>query len=110
MTIELRGFVGAQGNSVVVGREASASIGGTLGVGIGPPGATIGVEGQLNLVKASLPATCSMRSTGVTYDVRFVLESSFEVKAFCKVGWGWFAKKWTVDVPMMKYTFGQRSF
>jgi hypothetical protein len=37
LTLELRGFVGVQGRDVVVGREGSASIGGTLGVGIGPP-------------------------------------------------------------------------
>lgn len=110
LTFEVRGFVGRQGDAVVVGREGSASIGGTLGVGLGPPGASIGVEGQLNLVKASLPATCSMRRTGVTYEVSFVLESSVEVKAFCQVGWGPFSKKWTVDVPFMKYTFGQRTY
>jgi hypothetical protein len=61
-------------------------------------------------VKASLPATCAMRSTGLTYTVSLVLESSVEVKAFCQIGWGPLRKRWTVDVPMMKYTFAQRTF
>jgi hypothetical protein len=109
LTIGIRGSIGSQG-IVSVGLEGSASIGGTVGIGVGVPGAKVGVEGELALIKASLPATCTMRRTGVTFDVSFVVESSVEIKLFAKVGVGPFSKKWTVDVPFLKFTFARRTF
>lgn len=109
LTIALRGSVGA-GSGVSVGLEGSASIGGSVGVGVGVPGARVGVEGSLTLLRAALPATCTMRRTGVTFDVSFVLSSTVDVGVFAKVGVGPFSKKWTVDVPFLSFVIGERRY
>lgn len=110
LTLSLRGSVGASRGSVSVGLEGSASIGGSVGVGVGVPGARVGVEGSLTLLRAALPATCTMRRTGVTVDVAFVLSSNVDIGVFAKVGVGPFSKKWTVDVPFLSFVLAERRY
>jgi hypothetical protein len=110
LTLSLRGSVGASRGSVSVGLEGSASIGGSVGVGVGVPGARVGVEGSLTLLRAALPASCTMRRGGVTVDVSFVVSSNVDVGVFAKVGVGPFSKKWTVDVPFLSFVIGERRY
>jgi hypothetical protein len=108
-SLSVRAHIGDAG-IVQVGLEGSVAVGGTVGVGVGVPGARVGVEAQLSLLRGALPASCTMRRSGVTFDVAFVISSDVEVKLFAEVGFGPFKKKWTVDVPFLKFTFASRRY
>lgn len=110
VTVSLGGSIGRSSGNLVVGLEGSAAVGGTVSVGFGVPGAQVGIEGALNLIRVSLPATATMRRSGVTFEVSFVVESGVTISVFAKVGFGPFSKKWTVDVPFLKFTFARRTF
>lgn len=110
VTVSVGGSIGRSSGNLTVGLEGSAAVGGSIGVGVGVPGAQVGVEGALNLIRAALPATCTMRRSGVTVEVSFLVESTVTISLFAKVGFGPFSKKWTVDVPFLRFTFARRTF
>lgn len=109
LSLSVRAHVGDAG-IVQVGLEGSAAVGGTVGIGVGVPGARVGVEGTLSLIRGALPASCTMRRTGVTFDVAFVVSSEVSIGLFVKLGFGPFSKKWTVDVPFLQFTLASRRF
>lgn len=110
VTVSVGGSIARSNGNLVVGLEGSAAVGGTIGVGVGVPGAQVGVEGELNLIRVALPASCTMRRSGVTVEVSFVAESTVAISLFAKVGVGPFSKKWTVSVPFLKFTLARSTF
>ena len=108
--IELRATVGLSGGNVQVGLEGSCAVGGRVGIGVGVPGATVGVEGHISLLKSALPATATLRRTGVTVDVAYVVSSEVDISLFAEVGFGPFKKTWRVKVPFLTFTFNARRF
>jgi hypothetical protein len=107
LTLEVGGHLRDLG-LVQVGLTGSATLGGTVGVGVGVPGAKVGVDGVLDLVKGELPATATFTRRDVTLDVRVVLSSGANIGAFVEVGFGPFKKKWRIRVPFLTFTFARR--
>lgn len=108
LTVGTRGSVTRRSDALSVGLEGSASVGGTVDLGVGVPGARAGVEGALSLVKAGLPATATLRRTGLTVDVALVLSSRVDVRLFARVGVGPLARTWKVDAPFLSFVFAER--
>lgn len=90
--------VGFRRGSASYTLSGSVGMAASLGVGAGIPGARVGVEGVLDLIKASLPFTTTLRASSVRYDVALVVESSASINLFAKAGWGPFSKKASVTV------------
>ena len=109
-SVSTGGFGSASAGQVAVGLSAGGSVGGTVGVGVGIPGARVGVEGALNLVEVGLPLTATLRRSSLTLDVKLTVSSSVQIRAFAKVGVGPFSKKWTVDVPFLRFTVGWQTW
>jgi hypothetical protein len=96
------------GPQAITGFEGVVRLGGSVEVGPSIVVAKVGVRGELDIIKASLPATATLHVDMVAFDVRFVLESRAQAKAFARIGVGPFSREWALDVPFLTWTFFRR--
>lgn len=110
LSVELRRIHVVRRRSFESGVEGSVTLGGTLGTGLGIPGARVGVEAALDLVRASIPALVRFDAQGMHYSVYQDLESRLTARLFARAGFGVFGKTWSAELPFLRFRFAQQRF
>jgi uncharacterized protein YraI len=119
LSVGLSPRVAAEGGGVSVGLQGSIAVFGTGDVGFDAGLVRAGVEGTLNVVEISLPATFTLRRRGVDFNVDFVISSNIGVGLYVivgrkvKAGFGLFGpkvgfeEKFTLSIPFLQFTLAE---
>lgn len=104
LRIRLKGELAwKDGPSTAGGVEGMARIGGTARLGPGAPLAKVGIKGELDLIKARMPAMVTLYRDAVVLDLKLIVESRAAIRLFARFGIGPFTKEVVVGVPFLSW-------